>query len=494
MHPKVFHYLGAFLAVAVATIFRFMFSNFLSFATFAPFFIATVIVLLCAGPGPGVFATILSALSAIYFFFEPVQSFEMLLDSDRIRTVLFIISGLTVSALVEIKNRKQRVVLDEKVHSATSLLRKEASETLQQSERRYRSLFETSWDGIATTDLDGWFQEANPAFQNMLGYTMEELRARTYRDITPPQWREQEEAIIREVVMRMGGSGEYEKEYVRKDGGVFPAGLRTWAVYDANGRIVGLRSFIRDITERKRAEQALRDAAQRKDEFIATLSHELRNPLASISSSVHVLRHRALGRGDEDRDAKVVLMMERQVVHLKRLVDDLLDITRIASGKIDLKREKIDLREPLRHAIETTTPMIEGGGHRFHWSLPDAPLTLHGDTVRLAQVFTNLLTNAAKYTERGGDISVSAKRAGDEAVVTIEDNGVGIRPEMLPHIFDRFTQVDRTLERAQGGLGIGLALVRSLVRLHGGEVEARSEGVGRGSAFIVRLPAPAEIA
>lgn len=250
-----------------------------------------------------------------------------------------------------------------------------------------------------------------------------------------------------------------------------------------------------DITERVQAESKLREATerlreldQRKDQFLATLAHELRNPLSPIRNAVHVLRHEMAGAKMGGKQEKLISMISRQAEHLVRLVDDLLELSRITSGKIELKRQRIDLIDVLRHAIETATPKIERCGHDLRIKFPSKPIELDADPVRLAQIFTNLLNNAAKYMGPGGTIWLTAERQGNEAVVTVQDTGVGIPADMLPRIFDLFTQVDRSLSHSEGGLGIGLALVKDLLELHGGTIEAHSEGPGKGSTFIVRLP------
>ncbi|WP_442756246.1 PAS domain S-box protein [Methylocystis sp. JAN1] len=274
----------------------------------------------------------------------------------------------------------------------------------------------------------------------------------------------------------------------------FATGEALWMSYnlfvlrDDRNEPIGYATVSRDITERRRAEDALRDADRRKDEFLATLAHELRNPLAPIRNAVHVLLHGADATMRTGRDLALLAMVERQTEHLIRLVDDLLEVSRITRGKIELKKQRVDLGDVLRHAIETAQPSIDRARHQLRVAMPAEPIEVEVDPVRLAQVFTNLLNNAAKYTEPAGDISVSAERRATEVVVTVRDSGVGIPAEMLPRIFDLFTQVDRTLGRAQGGLGIGLALVKNLLELHGGAVEAQSDGLGRGAAFIVRLP------
>jgi two-component sensor histidine kinase len=229
----------------------------------------------------------------------------------------------------------------------------------------------------------------------------------------------------------------------------------------------------------------LRAADQRKDEFLATLAHELRNPLAPLRNCLHILRAR---EGDDAQMRKLHGMMERQVANMVRLVDDLMEVSRITRGEIELRRQRVTLREVLEGAVETSRPLIEQAGHHFHFDLTAEPLPLDADPMRLAQVFTNLLNNAAKYTPSGGEITLRATRDGGVAEILVRDNGIGLPQEMLTQVFDMFTQSEHGRAHSQGGLGIGLTLVRSLVEQHGGTVEARSDGVGEGSDFVVRLP------
>jgi signal transduction histidine kinase len=240
-----------------------------------------------------------------------------------------------------------------------------------------------------------------------------------------------------------------------------------------------------DTTRLREVERQLLEADRRKDEFLATLAHELRNPLAPIRNGLHMLRRIRAGNGDPTH---VHEMMERQVNHMVRMVDDLMEVSRITRGKVELRKECADLAGVIHGAIETSRPLIEAGGHQLSLSLPDDPLVLDADVVRLTQVFANLLNNAAKYTDNGGQLSVVARREGSVALIAIRDNGIGIPVEMLSKVFDLFTQADRTGGRSQGGLGIGLTLVRSIVDLHGGSIEVRSDGPGLGSEFLVRLP------
>jgi signal transduction histidine kinase len=242
---------------------------------------------------------------------------------------------------------------------------------------------------------------------------------------------------------------------------------------------------VRDhLAERARATAALEAAARQKDEFLATLAHELRNPLAPIRNALEIIRL-AGGVPAVERNRALI---ERQVGQLVRLVDDLLDVSRVVRGKVTLRRERVDLAAVAAQAVETAQPLIDAQRHALAVALPAEPVPVDADPLRLVQVVANLLTNAAKYMERGGRIWLAVGREDGAGVVRVRDSGVGIAPELLPHVFDLFVQADHSAARAQGGLGIGLTLVKSLVEMHGGAVEAHSEGPGRGSEFVVRLP------
>jgi signal transduction histidine kinase len=239
------------------------------------------------------------------------------------------------------------------------------------------------------------------------------------------------------------------------------------------------------LAERARAEASLRLSDQRKDEFLATLGHELRNPLAPLLSGMHLVR---LGGLEPARAARILDVMERQVTHMVRLVDDLLEVSRITRGLIEVHRHPLDLGTVVRAAVDACRPVIDAAGHELTLDLPASPIPVIGDQVRLTQVFSNLLTNAAKYTNGPGEIRVTAAQSARGAIVSVRDNGIGIPASHLASVFEMFTQVDRSSRRAQGGLGIGLTLVRTLVEMHGGHVEARSAGTNQGSEFLVELP------
>ena len=241
----------------------------------------------------------------------------------------------------------------------------------------------------------------------------------------------------------------------------------------------------RSLSETRRLNAELETAAQRKDEFLAMLAHELRNPLSPIVSGLDILRRQGPA---EARFPRILEVMERQAHHLTRLVDDLLDVSRISRGLIELRRETVPLATALHLAVESVRPLVESERHTLSLSMPEEQLWVAGDAVRLTQIFANLLTNAAKYTQAGGRIEVTVRREGERVAIQVRDTGMGIEQEMLPKVFDLFTQAPRALDRAKGGLGIGLTLVSRLVALHGGSIEAVSDGIGKGSAFTVRLP------
>jgi len=309
-----------------------------------------------------------------------------------------------------------------------------------------------------------------------------------------PDDRERNQAAIA-AALRTDDPATYAEEYrvVRHDGSVrwvFAKGRANFGDTEPR-RLISFDGTVADITERKLIEEErerlvaqLREADRRKDEFLATLAHELRNPLAPIRNGLQVIRMAA----SQDTVEQTRAMMERQLLQMTRLVDDLLDVSRVTTGKLELRRELLELRSVISAALETSLPVIEQHGHEMAVAVPDEPILVNGDPLRLAQVVSNLLTNAAKYTHRGGNIRVTVARDGAGATVTVADDGIGIPKSMLETVFGMFAQVDRTLEKTTGGLGIGLSLVKGLVEMHGGSIEARSEGEGHGSEFVVRLP------
>jgi len=369
-------------------------------------------------------------------------------------------------------------------------VRRGAEAGLRISELRYRRLFQTAKDGILILDAEnGEITDVNPFMSGLLGFEFHEFLGKQLWQIGLFREERENRDAYREL---------REKGYIRYDH--LPLKTKTGRevevefvsnVYEVDRRAI-IQCNIRDITERRRLERqtqeqaaALADLNRRKDEFLAMLSHELRNPLSPILNAVHLLRLQG-GENLIQQEARSVI--ERQVGQLTRLVADLLEVSRISTGRVRLEPYRVDMRNVVERAAESARPLIVRLHHDLSVSLPAGPIWVHADSTRLEQVVVNLLNNAAKYTEPGGRISLDARQDGDEMVLRLRDTGVGIAPELLPHIFDLFTQADRSLDRAQGGLGIGLSLVKHLVEMHRGTVEARSGGLGRGSEFTVRLP------
>jgi PAS domain S-box-containing protein len=365
--------------------------------------------------------------------------------------------------------------------------RRRAQEEVQASQRRLQTLFEHAQDAILLADDQARYVDANPAACELLGLSRDEVLRRTVWDVTPPPngdlGREAWQAFLRAGKQ----SGDYQ--LLRKDQTAVEVEYRAVANIQPGVHL----SVLRDVTERKRLEEELRlrvaelaAADRHKDEFLAVLAHELRGPLAPIVNCLQLLRL----QGDDPAAAGQARdTIERQVKQLTGLVDDLLDLTRIKQGKVKLQKRPVELSSVVAQVVETCRPLMDARRHYLSVSLPPRPVRLEGDPTRLAQVFTNLLNNSAKYTEEGGRVGLTAEQEGDQVVVRVRDTGVGIAADMLPKVFDLFTQVGSSLHRSQGGLGIGLALVKSLVELHGGSVTATSPGVGQGSEFVVRLPA-----
>ncbi len=367
--------------------------------------------------------------------------------------------------------------------------RRRAEGERRELESRFTSLVKNIRDhSVFTLDTEGRVTSWNREAERILGYSEAEALGQNFSFIfTAEDQRAGVPAEELHTALREGRT-EDERWHARKSGERFWALGIVTPIYDATGAHTGFSKILRDMTERKRAEEALRLADRRKDEFLATLAHELRNPLAPLRNGLQLLKLTS----DPSTWDQARAMMERQLGQMVRLVDDLLDISRITRNRLELRKAPVELWAVLQSAIETARPQIEAGGHTLTVAVPPTPIHLYADVTRLAQVFWNLLNNSAKYTEPGGRISLTAEVEGGEAVVTVRDNGIGIPAESLPGLFEMFSQVDRSLERAQGGLGIGLALVKGLTEAHGGKVTVQSGGTGEGCTFIVRLPVTQE--
>ena len=350
--------------------------------------------------------------------------------------------------------------------------------------RLLAAIVESSDDAIVSKSLDGVIQSWNAGARRIFGFPAEEAVGKHISLIIPPERIGEEDEIIRNLAAGRRVD-HFETERLHRDGHRISVSLTISPIKDEKGRVIGASKIARDITQRKQSEQALREADRRKDEFLATLAHELRNPLAPIRNALELAHRSAVGIPELEHAHG---LMTRQLARLVRLVDDLLDISRITSGKIQLRPERVNLAAIVQSAVEGSRAAIDAQAQELTVILPEKPIFLQADPVRLAQVLSNLLNNAVKYTESGGHIWLTVEQQDHEAVISVRDTGIGIEPDQLPRVFEMFSQATPALERSQGGLGIGLALVKGLVGLHGGSVEAHSKGSGLGSEFIVRLP------
>ncbi|MGA8349182.1 MAG: response regulator, partial [Isosphaeraceae bacterium] len=375
----------------------------------------------------------------------------------------------------------------ELVATVKALLRaQKAEEAAQISTKQWQVTFDAINDGVVLLDRNGRVVQVNSAMEGMLGKSWNDLSGQEIHNLLsiPPVPEDSPFLRMLDTAQREAVDLTLGDRWLR---------VTVDPIRDADGDINGGLCIASDITDRRRLEEELRRRAEelaaadrRKDEFLAMLAHELRNPLAPISNALEAIR---LARSNAAATEEALNIARRQIGHMARLLDDLLDVSRFTLGKVHLRKVPVDLTTILRQAVETSRSLIEKNGHELLTSFPAEPVWLDGDPTRLAQIVANLLNNAAKYTDRGGRIALVADREGDEAVVRVRDNGIGLSAEMLPRVFDLFAQADRSLDRSQGGLGIGLTLVRSLVQLHDGNVSVESRGPGQGSEFIVRLPA-----
>lgn len=367
-----------------------------------------------------------------------------------------------------------------------------------EAQRLLAAIVESSDDAIVCKTLTGIIQSWNTGAERLFGYTATEAIGQPITIIIPSE-RQHEEREVLTRLRRGERIDHYETVRIAKDGRKIDISLSISPIRDRSGQIVAASKVARDITAQKQIQQTLvslkdqlatqlvelQTAARSKDEFLAVLAHELRNPLAPIRNSLHILR---LSGELTPAGERVQEVMERQVDHLVRLVDDLMEVSRISRGKIELRKEPVELAALIRSAVETSRPLIDEARHQLAISIATEPLTVDADAVRVAQIIANLLNNAAKYTDSGGQIWLSARQEAGDALISVRDTGVGIAADKLPLVFEMFAQIHSSGRYTGGGLGIGLALVKRLAEMHGGRVEARSDGLGKGSEFTIRLP------
>lgn len=352
----------------------------------------------------------------------------------------------------------------------------------EETRSRLAAIITSSDDAIVAKTVDGIIVAWNQAAERMFGYTVAEAVGRHISLIVPEERRAEEDDVLARI-RRGEGVSHFETVRQTKDGRRIDISLSVSPVKNAEGRIIGAAKVARDITDRKRSEEALRAANRAKDQFLAMLGHELRNPLGAIAAALAVLN--VVGHETEHAEnARAVI--GRQVQHLSRLVDDLLDVSRVTTGKLVLTRRPLDLAELVSNAMNTWR--LSGRFERHKVTADVSPAWLDADETRMEQILSNLVGNALKYTPAGGHVAIRVAPDDEAAVLEVADTGMGIPSNLIHKIFDLFMQDDRALHRSEGGLGVGLTLVKALVEIHGGTVEARSDGPGKGSVFIVRLP------
>jgi PAS domain S-box-containing protein len=395
--------------------------------------------------------------------------------------------SLTVSPL---KDAEGRIIGASKI-ARNMTERNRIDQQIRESGERFRTLADNMSQFAWMADATGWIYWYNQRWYDYTGTTLEEMQGWGWKQVHHP---DHVDRVVERFTQHVREGKEWEDTFPLrgKDGNYRWFLSRARPIHDQEGKVVRWFGTNTDVTEQRQMAEALRQNAadmsaanRRKNEFLAMLAHELRNPLAPIRNALQIVQH---SKGDGESVQSASEMMERQIGQLVRLVDDLLDVSRISRGTIELRRERVELASVIEQAVETCRPAIDSAKHKLMVTLPPQPVFLDADPVRLSQVFSNLLNNACKYSEPTGRIWLSAERQGSDVVVTVKDTGVGIASDMLPHIFEMFTQIDRSLERSQGGLGIGLTLVQRLAEMHGGSVSAHSDGVGHGSEFAVRLP------
>jgi len=415
---------------------------------------------------------------------EPYEAEYRIVNGDATR---WVISRGTIERDASGKPiRVLGVLLDVTARRKAEQDRKDVTDDLDRLFRIHETILSTTDDFAFIFDRNGRFLYANRRLLTVWAKTLDQIVGKTCLELGYEQWHH--DMHMREIAQVLATTQPIRGE-VPFTGASGISGIYDYIfspVLGPDGEVEVIVGTTRDVTERKRAEESLREMDRQKNAFLAQLAHELRNPLAPIRNAARIFKMKQSAEPDVLWASEVI---DRQVDHLTRLIDDLLDVSRISRNKLELRRQRIELQEVVRGAVEISQPTIDQNGHKLVLDVPAEPVYLLADMARLTQGLMNLIINAAKYTDVGGRIELSARREGDEAVMRVKDNGIGIDAAAIPRLFEMFFQAEASMERSQGGLGIGLSLVRSVAELHGGAVEGRSAGLGKGSEFILRVPA-----
>jgi PAS domain S-box-containing protein len=443
------------------------------------FLLAIITSAWVGGIGPAILSLVVLHVVHAYRYLDPPG----LLQGDAatyVSTAGYYFVGITVGALSQKRAAAQR---RERLQQLATISERE----------QFRTTLSCMAEGVLVTDIEGRLTHMNPAAEGMTGRSLIDSIGKPWREVFVVRRDDGQEGAESGLERALGEGRILHLQaplvLLPRAAAPLPIAYSAAPLRDVEDRVTGVVVVFRDESERRRTELALRNADQRKDEFLATLAHELRNPLSPISTGLDLLEATA---GDPRSAAEVRTMMRRQTQHMVRLIDDLMDLSRITRDKLELRKDRCELADVIRDAVEAVRPLVEDARHQLTVRVPEKPLPLFADANRLTQVVTNLLNNAAKYTPAPGRIDLTAEHTGGEVVLTVSDSGIGIPADKLGQVFEMFTQIHESSESGHCGLGIGLALVKRLVEMHGGTVEATSRGTNLGATFRVRLPALSE--
>jgi PAS domain S-box-containing protein len=475
MWPDSRRYLVPLVVIVIAIGVRAPLQPIMGQQSFAVFFAAILFSAWYGGVGPGLMSLLILHVVHAYGFAQPRGLWQPNLASIVSTTAYYV-----VAILVGFLSQRQI--------AAKRREREQRLEAISQREH-LRTTLSCMADGVLVTDAEGRLTLVNPAAEAMTGWSLAEAKGRPWREVFTTQHeagRERAECSIDRVLQEQCVVHETTPlTLLSRTGRQLPIAFSAASVQEPNGHVKGAVLVFRDESERRRAELALRNADRRKDEFLATLAHELRNPLAPITMGLELLE---ISGDDPEAISNVRAMMQRQTKHMVRLIDDLLDVSRITRGRLELRKNRVDLLDIVHNAIEASQPLMDEAQHRLTLKLPDKQLLIYADANRLTQVLSNLLNNAAKFTPRQGHIELAVTNTASEVVVTLSDSGIGIPQDKIDLVFEMFAQIHENSAYGQTGLGIGLTLVKRLVEMHGGNVTVDSRGQNLGTTFCVTLP------